>query len=163
VDNASGAFTLDNLTFESMGDPDLPDDPDPPAAAVFSCDGFKSHRSHWGHHSGFLWAKLLDEDGVEVGIQDLDSPPRAHVAFAPADGEDAHDVTEHVVWGDGSFFFTRRGNWAVFQKPWRMRRAGTYMTTMETGDPDEYVLDPTCVEYFEKKHRRHRRHRHDRR
>jgi hypothetical protein len=44
-----------------------------------------------------------------------------------------------------------------------MRAAGTYLATMESGDPAAYALDPTCADWTlnERKPRRHEQGRHD--
>jgi hypothetical protein len=40
-----------------------------------------------------------------------------------------------------------RAAWFVWTLPWLMRYDGTYLATMESGDPAAYTLDPTCADW----------------
>ena len=119
--NASGAFILDNLSFESLGDP-LEEHP-----PLFSCVGFRSpfeallEDPRYRQYAWFLelWlgqapvkllrARLLDEEELEVGDADVIAAPVVQVLFTPAEGEETLDVTTDVTWKD-SFTFTRKGD-----------------------------------------------------
>jgi hypothetical protein len=151
VDQASGAFTLDNLAFENLDAPAPPDDPGVP---VLACDGFESfppvRPGHPQHHLPLraLLAKLLDADGHELTAADLSMPPTLRVMHMPEAGGEPVDVTEDVTLRVPDFFFAggRVQSWFVWLLPWEMRRDGTYLATMESGDPAEYTLDPTCAD-----------------
>jgi hypothetical protein len=59
------------------------------------------------------------------------------------------DVTQRVVWRGPEFHFIGRHlqRWFIWILPWHMRGYGTYMATMESGDPAVYTLDPTCADW----------------
>jgi len=161
VDHVSGAFTLDNVAFESLGgEPD----PDPTGPMVLSCDGFHSpwekmlehskghHRGIWKHFVDrlplqLLQARLFDPDGVSVGGADLVAPPMVHVDFFSARGGDSVDVTD-AVFGNLPEVFSynaREEMWHLLLPKKRMRGKGTYVVTAESGDGAEYTMDPTCT------------------
>lgn len=146
IDRASGELRLDNLTFEPLAEDETSPSPVPSLACVAFEPPSRRHRDR-RHHVFFrgLKAKLYDADGMVVGAADLAAPPVAKVLFTPAPEGDVEDVTADVVWRKGGLFTsTKRGSWMVFLKLWEMRAPGTYVTTMESGDGSEYVLDPTC-------------------
>jgi hypothetical protein len=162
VDHASGAFTLDNLTFENMDepapppdDPGDPGDPGEPAVPVLSCIGFESfppqRPGHSHHHLPLraLMATLADADGNLLTSADLVAPPQLRVTFAPESGGEAQDVTDALTWRTPGFLYAGRRieRWVVWTFPWEMRRDGTYLATMESGDPTEYAIDPTCADW----------------
>jgi hypothetical protein len=176
LEGANGAFTLDNLTFESLdaAPPDPPEDPEDPGSEeppteeppteeppteeppVVSCDGFESWpRADHRHHgrpplARILFAQLRDADGMPLTSEDLEAPPRLRVWFAPDSGEASVDVTESVVWqGDPAldFFGGRLQRWVEVMMPRRMEGHGTYMAVLESGDADAYTLDPTCADW----------------
>jgi hypothetical protein len=179
--STSGAFTVDNVTFESLDvtPPDPPEDPeDPPTeepAAVVSCDGFESFprvgRGHHGRpHVRALLAQLRDAEGMPLTADDLESPPSLRVWFSPDSGEASVDVTERVVWrGDPElrFFGHRLQRWFAMVMPRRMDGYGTYMAMLESGDPSAYTLDPTCADWTvnerPKRKHKHKHHGHGRR
>lgn len=175
VEHASGAFTLDNLTFESLvttpppdpdpePDPDPTPDPDPdpdpnpdpgpdPGALTLSCEGFDSFprvdRSYHVLPVRALLAELHDASGAPVTDEDLASSPSLRVMFSPEGGGPALDVTQRVVWRSPEFSFLgrRAQRWFVWVLPWHMRGYGTYVATLESGDPAEYKVDPTCADW----------------
>ncbi len=173
--NASGAFVLDNLSFESLGAPE------PVGPPMFSCVGFSSPleallaNPRHARYAKFieLWmsrspvkvlrARLLDEDELEVGDEDLVAPPLVQVLFSPEESDETLDVTGDVTWKD-SFTFTRKSYWRLGLKRHEMRKPGTYVVSMESGDESEYLIEPTCWESIIKKARKpkHRRHHHRR-
>jgi hypothetical protein len=156
--NASGAFVLDNLSFESLGAP--PAEEGPP---VLSCVGFSSPLDdlladpQYAEYAKFLarWlnrspvkllrARLLDEEDLEVGDADLIAAPVAQVLFTPAGSEETLDVTADMTWKD-SFTFNPKGFWRLNLRRYQMHIPGTYLVTMESGDESEYLIDPTCSE-----------------
>jgi hypothetical protein len=169
--NASGAFILDNLSFETLED--LPADGPP----VYSCVGFTTPLevllqnlghprleelfSIWLSNSPLkpLRARLFDEEDLELGDLDLIAAPVVQVLFTPLEGGETLDVTPEVTWRD-SFRFHRRGYWRLALKRHRMREPGTYHITMESGDESEYLIDPTCRDTVVKKTRKRRSRRH---
>lgn len=183
VENASGAFTLDNLMFEVLEVPadevpqEIPDEvveeeevveEGPP---VLACLGFTSpfdallddpkHARHAKLLQAMLrWspaldlrASLEDAEGFAMGDADLMAPPVVQVLFTPPDSEEAVDVTAELTWRD-AFRFTRKGEWRMGLKRHRMRKAGSYRITMESGDESEYAIDPTCEQTVVKEVRR---------
>jgi hypothetical protein len=166
IDQASGAFTLDNLAFENLGGPEPPpDDPGEPEVPVLACDGFDSfppmRQGHSHHHLPLraLMAKLLDADGHPMTAQDMTAPPMLRVMYMPEAGGSAVDVTDAVTLSIPDFRYAggRVKSWFVWMLPWEMRRDGTYLATMESGDPAAYTLDPTCADWtlIERNPRRH--------
>jgi hypothetical protein len=163
--NASGAFVLDNLRFESLGAPPAEGPP------LFSCVGFSSpleallddpryakyaeFLEHWLRRSPvkLLRARLLDAEDLEVDGADLIAAPLVQVLFAPAQGEETLDVTADTTWKN-SFTFSRHGYWRLSLNRYRMQMPGTYLVTMESGDESEYLIDTTCSESIIKKTRK---------
>lgn len=179
LEGATGAFTLDNLTFESLSEPDPEPDPDPDpdpepdpgSPMVLACDGFESFpRAHHGRHHlpvRALLAELRDADSALVTGSDLEAAPMLRVWFTPDSGGPAVDVTERVAWrgAELSFLGRRLQRWFVWVLPWRMESYGTYMATLESGDPSAYTLDPTCADWTvnQRPKPKHRHHHHGRR
>ncbi|HVN39344.1 MAG TPA: hypothetical protein VMW19_14365 [Myxococcota bacterium] len=164
VANASGAFTLDNLTFEAVGTPPPDPGPDPtpdpgpdpgpaPGPMKLSCDGFDAF-PHVDHGRDLLpvralLAELTDAQGVGQTDHQLESAPKLRVMYTPDGGGASMDVTDRVVWRSSEFSFLGRRlqRWFVWVLPWHMRGYGTYMATLESGDPSAYSVDPTCVDW----------------
>jgi hypothetical protein len=160
--NASEAFILDNLRFESLGDPPAEGPP------LFSCVGFTSPLEallqdpqyaqfaqifkYWLNLAPVkvLRARLLDEEELEVGAADLIAMPVPRVLFIPEADTQTLDVTSEVTWKD-SFSFTPRGYWRLSLNRQRMLSPGSYLVTMESGDESEYQIDPTCSRSIIKK------------
>ena len=69
--------------------------------------------------------------------------------YTPDGGGASMDVTDRVVWRSPQFSFLGRRlqRWFVWVLPWHMRGYGTYMATLESGDPGAYSVDPTCVDW----------------
>jgi hypothetical protein len=151
VDNASGAFSLDNLTFESLGTEEPPDGSD--ELPRLACNGFETippsrHGKH--HHAPFraLLAQLTDAEGSVVTPADLSELPAVRVVFTPDGSDESVDVTDDVVWAQANRFApTRRESWIVWLLSWRMREPGLYMAMMESGDPSAYTIDPACADW----------------
>jgi hypothetical protein len=148
VANASGAFSLDNLTFESLGAEEPPVDSE--ELPHFACEGFEAMPpAGLGTHRGvpfrLLRAQLSDAGGRVVTPAELAEPPAVRVSFTPDGSDEPVDVTDEVAWAKGERFApTRRGEWLVWLLNWRMREPGLYVTRMESGDPSAYTIDPTC-------------------
>jgi hypothetical protein len=82
------------------------------------------------------------------------APPHAKVMFFPADGGNGVDVSMQVA--RRGFEFSKRRHWRAKLNRWQMRRAGTYVVTMELAD-DSHQLEPTCSTSIETKGRRKRK------
>jgi len=152
VANASGAFSLDNLTFESLGVEEPSEEPVP--LVSFGCQGFDvlpPPDAHGRRHLvpfRALMARLTDQDGNVVGAADLPAPPVIRVLFTPDGSAESQDVTAEVVWsGLDSFRPTPRGGWMAWLSTWQMLEPGVYMTVLESGDPSSYGVDPACVDW----------------
>jgi hypothetical protein len=155
VEGASGAFTLDNVTFETLvvEDPTDPTDPtDPADPLALSCQGFEVFPS--GPLSKLvparaLLAQLVKEDGTPLTSLELATPPTVRVMFAPDNGAPSQDVTASVVWQGANFAYAggRLQRWFLWLLPLRMQGYGTYMAEMVSGDAAAYTLTPTCVDW----------------
>jgi len=161
VANASGAFSLDNLTFESLGTEEDPEGSDD--LPRLTCEGFETMPpAGFGTHRfvpfRMLLARLSDSEGNVVTPGDGVEPPAVRVSFTPEGSDEPVDVTDEVAWARGNRFIpTRRGEWLAWLLNWRMHEPGLYVTTMESGDPSAYTIDPTCehVDYSLKASSRH--------
>jgi len=152
VANASGAFSLDNLTFESLGVAEPPEEP--VEVVSFACQGFEvvpppdpsGHRPVVPFRA--LLAQLTDQDGNVVDTSELPVPPVVRVVFTPDGSAESEDVTADAVWsGLDSFTPVPRGRWLAWLSTWQMLEPGVYMTVLESGDPSSYGVDPTCVDW----------------
>jgi hypothetical protein len=96
-----------------------------------------------------LLADVTDASGHAMTPADLAAPPVLRVMFMPDSGASAVDVTSDVVWRKTGpeFGFSRSGHWFAWLLPWRMKDYGTYMATLESGDPTAYKVDPTCADW----------------
>jgi lectin-like protein len=98
-----------------------------------------------------LKAALLTE-GVEIIGSDLASPPVIQVLFDSSLGGGTIDVTNDVLPAgqgtDGNQFVYSGGKWQFNLLVKDLAAPGTYTITMESGDDDEYAIDPTCEAHF---------------
>ena len=96
-------------------------------------------------------AQLLDEMGTPLNDFDITAAPVIQVMFA-AGIAPAVDVTSDALspsaGTDGNQFGLLGSHWQLNLKTRDYSAAGTYTTTMESGDPDAYVIDPTCTGRF---------------
>lgn len=175
VEGAIETVSLDNLSFESVAE----------SAEVLTCDGFASLRGvvarHWRNgdrselrrwwrafrqirrpwRSKLLFAQLRDADDVTLGEADLGSAPRLRVHFDDGTGSEPVDVTDAVLGQASGAFVSTEADWWVAVARRNLRERGTYEITMESGDPSEYVIEPTCSRTVVKvRHPRWRRFRH---
>jgi hypothetical protein len=132
VENASGAFTLDNLRFESLG---LPEEGLPELFCMGFISPFEalSQGTRHARYAGF-WKHWLSW-----------FPMTVLRLFTPAGQEEQLDVTAESTRKD-SFAFAPKGYWRLALNRRSMRRAGTYLVSMESGDESVYRIDPTCSE-----------------
>ena len=92
--------------------------------------------------------------------QDVTSAPVVKVLHTPVGADATHDITDDAVMGDGAAFRyrDRSGQWMKMLRSSALRKAGTYVVTMESGDASEYAVD-SCVEWIvvepPKERRRH--------
>jgi hypothetical protein len=125
-------------------------------APVYSCTGFDAPMS-----SGAVKVKknrvlphkaqLFDESGTPLNDLDITAPPVIQVIF------DSYTVVAMDVTGDaypagagsdGNQFEFLGSGWQFNLKTKNHSAAGTYTTTMESGDETEYLIDPTCTASF---------------
>ena len=97
-------------------------------------------------------AQLLDEEGTPLNDLDITAPPVIQVIFDSVIPTDPLDVTDEAypagAGSDGNQFEFLDGKWHLNLKTKNYSAAGTYTTTMESGDTDEYLVDPTCTGSF---------------
>jgi hypothetical protein len=201
TENFTGAFSMDNLTYEVLAAPDPDPDPDPepdpgpdpepdpepdpgpdpepePEVPSFACEGFDHPEfetvdrfSHGGLRNlcsrllkqlpyRLLRAQLVDDHGVPVTDVDLVAAPRVRVLHTPPGGDETNDVTARAVPnGNPGFAHRRNGFWQKLLRNEAFEASGTYVVTLESGDPAEYAVDPACVDWLVREPRdwRHKR------
>ena len=96
---------------------------------------------------------LLDETGSLITDADILSPPVIQIAFSPITGEDPEDVTDQSLSAgqgmDGNQFeFADNEKWRFNLKTKNYTSAGSYVITMVSGDPTEYMINSTCEAIF---------------
>ena len=99
-----------------------------------------------------LKAEILDADGLPVLGSDLTAPPIIQV-WQEYGTPDADDVSDDALpAGQGTegnqFVFTDDFKWQFNLKTSNYSGPGTYTVIMESGDPSEYVIDPSCLTEF---------------
>jgi len=152
---------------DSGGDGETPPDTEPPTAGVpvLSCEGFhpmgRSLAKLRNHHARKLGRMLLkylpyklmraslsDEHGVPIAWQDLLAAPVVQVVHTPLGSEDSYDISKDAVMnGNREFRHRKAGKWRKLLRGNAMLLPGTYVVTIESGDPEEYALD-SCVEWI---------------
>lgn len=163
VANASGAFSLDNLTFESLASEEPPEE-QTPELARYACEGFESFPPANDRRRRFvpfrvLVAQLTDAEGEVVTADALPEAPAVRVMFTPDGADESMDVTEKVVWAGATRFApSRGGHWLTWLRSWHMREPGLYMATLESGDGSAYTVDPVCADWTWNPPRKLRRH-----
>jgi hypothetical protein len=147
----------------TLGNTALGADPDAP---IYSCRGFEPPmnlaslpRAMGGGVIARKVAKnrvipfkatLVDADGNRV--TDVVAAPRLEVRY---DGETTgpeSDVAEDALSGgtgtEGDAFERSGDKWQFKLSTKNFSAAGRYTATMESGDPNEYVIDPHCEGVF---------------
>jgi len=136
-----------------------------PAGPAYSCDGFEPPmnlaylppamgggeigRSVKRNRVLPFKATLLDGDGNPVTA--LNSPPVIQVTYVPTVGPAADVTADALTSGkrsDGNQFELTGDSWAFNLWTKNYTAVGRYEATMVSGDPGEYVIDPTCRGVF---------------
>ena len=95
-------------------------------------------------------ATLVDTDGNRV--TDVVAAPRLQVLHDGATVGPAADVVEDALWSgegtEGNAFELAGTTWQFNLKTKNFNESGRYTATMESGDTNEYVIDPTCKGVF---------------
>jgi hypothetical protein len=148
-------------------DPEPDPEPDPGPVAdvpVYQCEGFYSLDEAAGHRDGhmrraakaflrhlpfkLLRASLSDDHGVRLAWHDLAAAPVVKVLHEAEGDEETHDVTSEAVFRDSAAFHYRHGGvWLKMLRRSALDEPGTYVVTLESGDPEEYAVD-SCVEWI---------------
>lgn len=128
------------------------------SAERVSCVGFDKPLDNYpvtlkGKRPLPLKAELFDSYGDPVTDDDLVAPPFAQVFIEPGEGGEAVDITNDLLptapSNEGNqFVFTSAGVWQYVLRTTTYSASGTYSVIMESGDPDEYVFDQTCLTQF---------------
>jgi hypothetical protein len=99
-----------------------------------------------------LKAELLDAEGVLVLGGDLTAPPIFQVWYEYGTTEEDDASFYALPAGKGAegnqFVFTDDDKWQFNLKTSNYSGPGTYTVIMESGDPSEYVVIPSCVTEF---------------
>jgi hypothetical protein len=125
--------------------------------SIISCIGFEPPMANYPvvakkNRVLPLKAELLDAEGVLVLGGDLTAPPVLQVwqGYGTATDDDVSD--DALPAGQGTegnqFVFTDDLKWQFNLKTSNYSGPGTYTVIMESGDPSEYVIDPTCLTEF---------------
>jgi len=136
-----------------------------PPAPVYSCDGFEPPMNlallpgpFGGGEIGrtvkrnrVLPFKATLVDGDDNPVTDLIAPPVIDVSFDPTIGP-TEDVTDEALTpgkrDDGNQFILAGDKWTFNLWTKNYTADGTYTVTMQSGDTDEYVIDPICKGVF---------------
>jgi len=90
-------------------------------------------------------------DGDDNPVTDLIAPPVIDVSFDPTIGP-TEDVTDEALTpgkrDDGNQFILAGDKWTFNLWTKNYTADGTYTVTMQSGDTDEYVIDPICKGVF---------------
>jgi len=96
---------------------------------------------------------LFSEDGSEMAGNDLAAAPTIRVFLTAGGGGDAVDVTDASLPAglgtEGNAFVYTGNGWQYNLKTSEFREKGTYTVLMTSGDEAEYLVEPTCVAWFE--------------
>ena len=101
-----------------------------------------------------LKAELFDYERVFTKTDaDLTAPPVVQVMLDGAPSGDADVADDALPAGQGyegnQFVFTDDSKWQFNLKTKNYSASGTYIVSMESGDPDAYEFVPKCVAQFE--------------
>ena len=99
-----------------------------------------------------LKAEIFDAEGSPIFGSDLIAPPLLQIWHEYGTPE-ADDVSDDALpAGQGTegnqFVFTEDFKWQFNLKTSNYSGPGTYTVIMESGDPSEYVIDPSCLTEF---------------
>jgi hypothetical protein len=100
-----------------------------------------------------LKMEIYDDGGFAVTGNDLTAPPMLQVSYSPQLSNQSADVTDDALSaGHGTegnqFVFTDDLKWQFNLKTSNYSGAGTYTLITESGDPSEYVIEPSCITEF---------------
>ncbi len=93
---------------------------------------------------------LVDENNIEVTDQDIVAPPVVEIDVASADPTDppGEEFLSAGKGDDGNQFVFSGTSWDFNLSSRNFSGSGTYTITVESGDPGEYAIDPTCTATF---------------
>lgn len=136
--------------------PALAQDKAPAGAAKYACQGFAAPLNRPNLHIERtrvlpLRAKLTAADGTVGDDTALNTPPVVSLKFEPPSGPavDKSDKLEVRDFGKGkSFVFDKEAGWKFDLGTGNLPDNGKYVATMQSGDPKEYTIDPTCTVNF---------------
>ena len=117
------------------------------APPKYSCDGFAAplNRGSIDVERGRvlpLKGKLSRADGTAVVQGSVRTAPVVHIALS---GEDKSSALEAHDYGKGrSFVFDPEAHWKFDLGTGTLTGNGTWVVTLLSGDPKEYVVDPAC-------------------
>lgn len=93
-------------------------------------------------------AELFDVDGFAITGADIKAAPVIQVFFISAGGGAPIDVSGDTLpagaSSEGNMFVFANDHWQYNLKTSNYSAPGTYLISMESGDADEYGIDPTC-------------------
>lgn len=138
---------------------DVPSGGDTFCAEIIACAGFEPPMDNYPvrvkkNRALPLKAELFDYEVVFAKTDaDLTAPPVVQVMLngAPTgEGDVSDDVLPAGQGSDGNqFVFTDEGKWQFNLKTGQFTAPGTYIVSMESGDPDVYTFVSQCVTEFE--------------
>jgi len=97
-------------------------------------------------------AQLFDGEGYLLTDFEIVAPPVVQVIYQYGT-PDADDVTDDALpagqsTGGNQFFFEVDQRWHYNLRTNDFSASGTYTVFIDSGDPSEYLIDPTCVGEF---------------
>jgi hypothetical protein len=130
----------------------------PGALETLTCIGFESPMDRipvkvHKNRALPLKAQLVVDQGSIITDLNIIAPPVIQVLYESGSNGTPVDVTESALpVGEGTegnqFVFTEEGKWQYNLKTKNYSASGTYSITMESGDNNEYLIDPTCSTSF---------------
>ena len=128
-----------------------------PVAQPMTCVGFEPPMANYPvtakkNRALPLKAEIFDAEGSPVFGIDLVAPPILQVwqEYGTTEADDVSD--DALPAGQGTegnqFVFTDDLKWQFNLKTSNYSGPGTYTVIMESGDPSEYVIDPSCLTEF---------------
>jgi hypothetical protein len=132
-------------------------DPGLNCPTFLSCEGFEPPMAQYPvrakkNRALPLKSELFDEEGFSVLGGDLTSPPILQVWYEYGTVEEDDASIDALPAGKGTegnqFVFTEGLKWQFNLKTSNYSGQGTYTVIMESGDPSEYVIGPSCLTEF---------------